>query len=309
LQKRLGYTNPAWRHQQEFYFIMTTPLPSSFIVAFQGIAGAYSHQVCRVLFPQAEILPCFSFEDAFNAVREERATHAVLPVENNTAGRVADMHTLLPQGGLFITAEHYEPIVHHLLTVPGTTLETIKDVHSHVQALTQCRGFLRQHQLTPVVHSDTAGAARDVAYWKNPRNAAIASRAAGEIYGLVPLAHNIADNVENVTRFLVLEPTLRVPIFEDTSTYKTTVFFTLRNGPAALYKALGGFATNGVNLSKIESYLLGGRFAAASFIVDANAHKDSLFFQQALEELSFYSEDVRVLGVYPIARCVISGRH
>ncbi|MFN5608171.1 MAG: prephenate dehydratase [Holosporales bacterium] len=278
---------------------MTTPLSSSFIVAFQGIAGAYSHQVCRVLFPEAEVLPCFSFEDAFNAVREGRASHAVLPVENNTAGRVADMHTLLPQGGLFITAEHYEPIVHHLLSVPGATLDSIKDVHSHIQALTQCRSFLRQHQLTPVVHSDTAGAARDVAYWKNPRNAAIASHAAGEIYGLVPLAKNIADIADNVTRFLVLEPALRMPMYEDTGAYKTTLFFILRDVPAALYKALGGFATNGINLSKIESYLRGGRFAAAAFIVDANAHKESMGFQQALEELHFYSEDIRILGVYP----------
>jgi len=268
-------------------------------IAFQGTEGAYSDLVCRRLYPDAAVLPCASFEDVFAAMQRGNASHAVIPLENSIAGRVADVHTLLPKSGLFITGEHYEKITHNLLVLPGTKTDAIKDVHSHVQALSQCRDYLRAQGFSPVVHSDTAGAARDVSYWKNPRNAAIASSLAAEIYGLEILQRDIADAAHNTTRFVVLERSARTPEYVSGQSYKTTLYFTLRNVPAALYKALGGFATNGINLCKIESYLSGGSFQAAEFFVEVEGHPETEAFRNALQELEFYSSALSILGVYP----------
>jgi prephenate dehydratase len=269
-------------------------------IAFQGIAGAYSDVVCHALFPGANTLPCVAFEDVFAAVTSREADRAVIPVENSVAGRVADVHHLLPKSGLFIEAEHFEKITHHLLAVPGASLETVQTVYSHVQGLSQCRTYLRDRGYTPAVHSDTAGAAREVALRKSPHDAAIASTLAASIYGLEILASDIADEAHNTTRFLVLGREAAVPNLPTTPAM-TTLYFTLRSVPAALYKALGGFATNGINLTKIESYMSGGAFHAAEFYVDCAAHAHSEAMQYALEELRFYSKDVRILGIYPQA--------
>lgn len=268
-------------------------------IAFQGMTGAYSDLVSRRLFPGAFTLPCASFEDAFQSVSSGNADRAVIPVENSVAGRVADVYHLLPDSGLWIVSEHFEPIRHQLLAPKGSTLAGLQEVYSHVQGLSQCGRFIRQHNLTPHVYYDTAGAAKDVAMWGKPDRAAIASSLAAEIYGLETLASDIADRHDNTTRFLVLqrervEPPLETPLL-------TTLVFVMRSVPAALYKALGGFATNGINLTKIESYTPGGDFRAVQFYVDAEGHPDSPAMQHALDELRFFCREVKVLGVYPAA--------
>lgn len=270
-------------------------------IAFQGVAGAYSDLVCKKLFPNAETLPCPAFEDVFAAVTEGVAAYAVTPVENSVAGRVADVHHLLPEAGLHIVQEHFEKITHHLLVIPGTTLEQVRSAFSHVQGVSQCRHYLRRHNITPVVHADTAGAARDVAYWNAPQNAAIASSLAAETYGLEILASDIADAAHNTTRFLVLAKQPKMPSLQADVKTITTLIFTARSVPAALYKALGGFATNGINLTKLESYMQNGDFRVAQFYVDAEGHPESTAMQHALEELHFYSTQVSILGVYPAA--------
>jgi prephenate dehydratase len=267
------------------------------IVAFQGVAGAYSDLVSRTLFPNAKTLPCAAFEDVFAAVTDGKADVAVIPVENSVAGRVADVYHLLPDAGLFIHAQHFQKITHCLLGVKGAGIADIKNVYSHVQGLSQCRGYLRNKKFMPVVHVDTAGAAKDVASWGDKTKAAIASSLAAEIYGLDILATDIADAAHNTTRFLVLGREMTVPV-DDGSDFVTTLVFEARSVPAALYKALGGFATNSVNLSKIESYLLDGNFNAVQFYVDVESHPERDAMRHALEELRFFSKDVRVLGVY-----------
>ncbi len=267
-------------------------------IAFQGIPGAYSEQVCRTTHPQAATLPCATFADVFSVVADGTADMAAVPVENSVAGRVADVYHLLPESGLYITAQHFEKITHCLLALPQATIDTIKYAYSHVQGLTQCRQYLRKRDLTPVLHADTAGAAQHVATLKNPENAAIASALAAEIYGLQILDRDIADAAHNTTRFLFLARQPATLVYQPDIACVTTLIFSLRNIPAALYKALGGFATNGINLSKIESYLSDGGFQAAQFYVDADAHADAPAMRLALEELHFYSTDVRILGTY-----------
>jgi prephenate dehydratase len=271
------------------------------IVAFQGVAGAYSDLVSRTLFPTAKTLPCAAFEDVFASVTSEKADVAVIPVENSVAGRVADVYHLLPDAGLFIHAQHFQKITHCLLGVKGARVEDITAVHSHVQGLSQCRTYLRDKGLTPIVHVDTAGAAKDVALWGDKTKGAIASSLAAEIYGLDILDSDIADAAHNTTRFLVLTRDKAIPV-DDGGDFITTLVFETRSVPAALYKALGGFATNGVNLSKIESYLLDGNFNAVQFYVDVESHPERDAMRHALEELRFFSKDVRVLGVYRKAR-------
>lgn len=266
-------------------------------IAFQGAFGANSDMACRAVFPGCETLPCFGFEDAFLAVREGNADLAMIPVENSVAGRVADVHHLLPQGGLHIIGEHYQPIQHHLLAVKGARLEDIKRVESHVQALAQCRKWLRDHGMTPVIHADTAGAAEEVSKRGDKTVAAIASDLAGKIYGLESLATNIADGPKNTTRFLVLSREAKEA--RPDSACVTTLVFRVRSVPAALYKALGGFATNGVNITKLESYLVDGSFTAAQFYVDVEGHPQSTPLRLALEELAFFAHEVKILGVYP----------
>ncbi len=269
------------------------------LIAFQGAPGAYSDLACRHVFPAMETLPCAQFEDAFAAVREGRAALGMIPIENSVAGRVADIHHLMPDSGLYIIGEHFEPVHHHLLALPGAKLQTIKTVRSHVHALGQTRNFLRRNRLTAVVAADTAGAAAELAERRDPTVAAIASELAGKIYGLESLAQNIEDAAHNTTRFMVMsrEEKWAPP----GGPVVTTFVFNVRNVPAALYKALGGFATNAVNMTKLESYMVGGNFTATQFYADVEAHPHDRPLQLALEELRFFSHEVKILGVYPAA--------
>ncbi len=269
------------------------------LIAFQGMLGAYSHLACRAMFPKMDVLPCAQFEDAFAAVETGRARYAMIPVDNSVAGRVADNHRLLPLSGLHIVGEHFERVNHHLLAVPGASLKTVKSVFSHVHALGQCRKFMRAKKLTPVIAADTAGAARDIAELNDPTVAAIASKLAGEIYGLKTLAANVEDAAHNTTRFLVMarEPEHVRP--KPGVNYVTTLVFRVRNVPAALYKALAGFATNGVNMTKLESYMVDGHFAATQFYADVDGHPKDRAMALALEELRFFSKEVKIFGAYP----------
>jgi prephenate dehydratase len=266
-------------------------------VAFQGVLGAYSDLACRVVYPDMVTLPCPSFEDAFAAAEEKRAELALIPIENSVAGRVAEIHQLLPHTGLHIVAEHFQRVNHHLLAPRGAPIDGLETVHSHVHALSQCRGLIRELGLTPVVHADTAGAAADVAARGDPSAAAIASALAGEIYGLGTLRSNIEDAEHNTTRFLVLA---REPIDPDPDRglVMTSFVFHVRNVPAAVYKALGGFATNGVNMTKLESYMIGGEFTSAQFYADVEGHPEQANLRLAFEELGFFSREVKILGVY-----------
>ncbi|MBR9972367.1 prephenate dehydratase [Magnetospirillum sulfuroxidans] len=276
---------------------MTKPTEANNSIAFQGLPGAYSHKACVAAFPAMGPLACPTFEDAFSAVREGRARYAMIPIDNTLAGRVADVHHLLPYSGLHIVGEHFERINHHLLAPRGATLESIKTVESHVHALGQCRNLIRRLGLTVIVGADTAGAAAELAKSGDLTKAAIASELAAEIYGLQSLQANIEDAEHNTTRFVVLAREAVEP--NPNQTNVTTFVFRVRNVPAALYKALGGFATNGVNITKLESYLVGGGFVAAQFYMDVEGHPAQRNLRLALEELEFFSHEVRILGVYP----------
>ncbi|MEX0759903.1 MAG: prephenate dehydratase [Tistlia sp.] len=267
-------------------------------IAFQGAPGAYSDMACRAAYPEWATLPCADFDSAFAAVREERAERAMIPIENSTAGRVAAIHHLLPGSGLHIVGEHFQKVEHQLLAPPGATLETIRTVHSHVEALGQVRDFLRSHGLRPKVHADTAGAAAEVAERGDPADAAVASALAGRLYGLQTLVPDIHDQQHNTTRFVIMA---REPIDHprDAGPTVTSFVFRVRSVPAALYKALGGFATNGVNITKLESYIVDGSFRVAQFYADIEGHPEERLVRLALEELAFFSREVRILGVYP----------
>ena len=269
------------------------------IIAFQGMPGAYSHLACKNAYPDMEALPCRTFEDAFQAVRDGKARLAMIPIENSVAGRVADIHHLLPDSGLHIIGEHFQRVNHHLLAVPGATLKDLKTVHSHVHALNQCRNLIRELGVTPVVHVDTAGAAWDIAELGDKTQAAIASSLAGEIYGLQSLKENIEDAEHNTTRFVVMSREARVPAAGSCPAI-TSFTFRVRNVPAALYKAMGGFATNGVNMTKLESYV-GPDFVAAQFFAEIEGHPEDEKVKFAFDDLAHYSEWVRILGTYPAA--------
>ena len=268
------------------------------VIAFQGEPGAYSDMACRAVFPDRVTLACPSFEDTFATVQDGRAGLAMIPIENSNAGRVADIHHLLPEGSLHIIGEHFQRVNHHLLAPKGASLETVRVVRSHIQALSQCRKFIRDHGLTPAVHADTAGAAAEVAELGDPTQAAIASALAGEIYGLQSLATDVEDTEHNTTRFLIMADE---PIDPDPAegAVVTTFVFKVRSVPASLYKALGGFATNGVNITKLESYIVDSGFTVAQFYADIEGHPDQVPVRLALEELGFFSREVKILGVYP----------
>lgn len=268
------------------------------IIAYQGEPGANSHIACQNVYPHWTPLPCATFEDALASVSEGRAQRAMIPIENSIAGRVADIHTLLPASGLFIVGEYFLPIRHQLLGLKGSSLQTIETVYSHVHALGQCRRVIRAHGLTPIVAADTAGSAREIAEWGDPTRASLASRLAAEIYGLEILLPDVEDEKHNMTRFVVLS---REPDWPTAGAGPcvTTFVFRVRNVPAALYKALGGFATNGVNMTKIESYMVGGAFSATQFLADVDGHPHDVGLTHAMEELAFFCEELRVLGVYP----------
>ncbi|MBX6321703.1 MAG: prephenate dehydratase [Rhodospirillaceae bacterium] len=266
-------------------------------VAFQGVPGAYSDLACRGALPRMTTLPCASFEDAFAAVRDGLAARAMIPIENSLAGRVADIHHLMPDSGLHIVGEHFQRVNHQLLAPRGATLEGLRTVESHIQALSQCRRLIRALGLKPVVRADTAGAAAEVAERGDPTVAAIASSLAAEIYGLDVLKSDIEDADHNTTRFIILSRTPERPAPD--GAIITTLVFRVRSVPAALYKALGGFATNGVNITKLESYIVDGAFTVAQFYADIEGHPDQHPVALALEELRFFSTEVKILGVYP----------
>ncbi|WP_370288895.1 prephenate dehydratase [Nocardioides sp.] len=266
-------------------------------IAYQGEPGANSHLVCKQHYPDAEAVPCASFEDVFAAVTSGDCDLAMIPIDNSIAGRVADIHHFLPHSGLHIIGEHFLRIAFDLMVIPGADASTIRTVHSHVHALGQCRKVIRELGLTPIISGDTAGAAREVAEAGDPTQAAIAPPLAADIYGLEILRRDVEDEDHNTTRFVVLSPDF-VAAAPDQGPVITTFVFNVRNLPAALYKALGGFATNGINMTKLESYMVGGEFTATQFLAEVDGHPDDPGLKRALEELTFFTTDIRILGVY-----------
>ncbi len=268
------------------------------VIAFQGAPGAYSEAACVARYPAMTTLPCKTFGETFAAVSEGRARLAMIPIENSAAGRVADIHQLLPQTDLHIVAEHFERVRHNLLACPGAAVAELATVHSHVHALSQCRKLIDRLGLRAVVHADTAGAAAEVAEAGDPRRAALASRLAAETYGLEIVEADVEDEAHNTTRFVVLasEPIDPGP---DAGPVITSFMFQCRNVPAALYKCLGGFATNGVNMIKLESYMVGGSFSATVFFAEVDGHPSDRALTHALAELDYFSREIRIMGVYP----------
>ena len=268
-------------------------------ISFQGEPGANSDTACRNVYPGMEPLPCPTFEDAFNAVETGKADLAMIPIENTIAGRVADIHHLLPESKLNIIGEYFLPIHFQLMVLPGVERKEIKSVHSHIHALGQCRKYIRKNGWKPMVAGDTAGAAKLVAEIRDRTMAALAPRLAASLYGLDVLEENVEDTDSNVTRFVVLTKSKQwVDRPSPDTRMMTTFIFRVRNVPAALYKAMGGFATNGVNMTKLESYQLGA-FTATLFYADIEGHPDDANVKLALEELRFFSKELRIVGVYP----------
>lgn len=270
-------------------------------IAYQGEPGANSHIACRNVYPRMEPLPCATFEDALAAVADGAAELAMIPIENSIAGRVADIHHLLPTAGLFIVGEYFLPIRFQLLGLKGARLADITDVYSHVHALGQCRKIIRKLGLVSHIAADTAGSAREVAEWRDKTKASLATQLAGEIYSLDILASDVEDEKHNTTRFIVLSkvPQRAAP---NNGACVTSFVFRVRNVPAALYKALGGFATNGVNMTKLESYMVEGEFTATQFLADVDGHPDEPALARALEELAFFCKELNIIGVYPAHR-------
>jgi prephenate dehydratase len=267
-------------------------------IAFQGEPGANSHLAARDAYPRMEALACATFEDTLAAVKSGKAKLAMIPIENSVAGRVADIHHLLPRSGLHVIAEHFERVRHQLLTLPGVKLPELRTVHSHIMALGQCRRVIRALKLKPVAEADTAGAARHLRESGDRSASVIASKLAAEIYGLKIAQAGIEDADHNTTRFVVLA-TKPKRVKRNDGPVITSFVFRVRNVPAALYKALGGFATNGVNMTKLESYQLEGSFNATMFYADIEGHPAERMVKLAMEELHFFSSEVTVLGTYP----------
>jgi len=266
-------------------------------VAFQGQFGAYSEMACKEVFPEMQTVPCENFEDAFDAVTNGTTKFAMIPIENSRAGRVADIHNLLKDSSLHIVKEYFYKVNHQLLGLEDAKIEDIVTVYSHNQALSQCRNFISKHELSPITMGDTAGAAAYIANNNDIKCAAIASSLAGKMHGLKTLSNNIQDSKNNITRFVVLSSESNDPNPND-GLILTSCIFSLRNIAASLYKALGGFATNRVNILKLESYMLGESFTSAQFYIDIEGHPENPSVQLALEELGFFSKEVRILGVY-----------
>jgi prephenate dehydratase len=268
------------------------------VISFQGERGANSEIACNEVYPDWQALPCPTFEDAFAALGDGTADLAMIPIENSIAGRVADIHHLLPSSGFHIIGEHFLPIHFHLMAPKGATLATLKTVQSHVMGLGQCRKILRKLKLTAEVAADTAGSARQVAEKGDITRAALAPKLAASVYGLDILAEDVQDEDHNTTRFVILAreakdaPANNGPVM-------TSFVFRVRNVPAALYKAMGGFATNGVNMVKLESYMVEGQFTATQFYADVEGHPDDAPLKRALEELEFFSKELTILGTYP----------
>ena len=268
------------------------------IIAYQGEPGANSHIACKDVYPDGRPLPCATFEDALASIADGKADLGMIPIENSIAGRVADIHHFLPGSGLHIVGEYFLPIAFQLMAPRGARLDGLRSVYSHIHALGQCRKIIRSLGVTPVTAADTAGSARMVAEWQDATRAALAPALAAEIYGLDILARDVEDEKHNTTRFVVLSKAPDWPTSRS-APLVTTFVFRVRNVPAALYKALGGFATNGVNMTKLESYMVEGEFAATQFLADVDGHPHDPPLRRALEELEFFSREVRILGVYP----------
>ncbi|MBX9933933.1 MAG: prephenate dehydratase [Methylobacterium sp.] len=266
-------------------------------ISYQGEPGANSHIICSQAYPDWTPLPCATFEDAFAAVTEGRAARAMIPIENSIAGRVADIHHLIPTSPLHIIAEHFLPIHFQLMVLPGTPIDALRSVHSHIHALGQCRRLIRRLGLKAVVAGDTAGAAREVMEARDQSRAALAPALAAEVYGLDILERDVEDESHNTTRFVVFSPEPMVPV--DDGPAVTSFVFRVRNIPAALYKALGGFATNGVNMSKLESYMVEGQFSATQFYAEVDGRPDDPGLARALDELDYFSRELRIIGTYP----------
>lgn len=268
-------------------------------ISFQGDFGANSDMACRDMFPSMEPLPCPTFEDAFTALENGDVDLAMIPIENTLAGRVADIHYLLPLSRLHIVGEYFMPIRFQLMVLPGVKQDEIRTVHSHIHALGQCRKIIRSNGWKAVVAGDTAGAAKLVSEKGDRSMAALAPKLAASLYGLDILAENVEDSENNITRFVVLSrDEVNLKREDEDETFITTFVFNVRNIPAALYKAMGGFATNGINMTKLESYQIGGKFVATQFYADIEGHPEDAPVKRALEELRYFSEKVRILGVY-----------
>ena len=285
-----------------------SPKPDAAKIAYQGEPGANSHIACSEIFPEMTPLPCPAFEDALAAVKTGEARLAMIPIENSIAGRVADIHHMLPASGLHIIGEHFLPIRFQLMAIKGAKLSGITDVFSHVHAIGQCRKIIRKLGLRPHVAGDTAGAARQVSEWRDPSKAAFAPKLAAVVYDLDILAADVEDEKHNTTRFVILSKTA-TPSMPGPEKMLTTFVFDVRNIPAALYKALGGFATNGVNMTKLESYMVDGSFNATMFLADVEGHPSDPPVARALEELEYFSTELRILGVYAASplRAAING--
>ena len=266
-------------------------------IAYQGEPGANSHIACADAYPDHEPLPCATFEDCFSTVEGNEAALAMIPLENSIAGRVADIHALLPHSELSIVSEYFLPIRFHLMALPSASIATIKTVESHVMGLSQCRKVIKEMKLRAVVATDTAGAARTVSESKDATRAALAPALAAEIYKLKVLREDCQDAAHNTTRFIILSKNAQRP--QAGGCNITSFIFRVKNIPAALYKALGSFASNGINMTKLESYMLGGAFSATMFYVDVEGHPDDADLSRALAELQFFTDEFRILGVYP----------
>jgi len=278
-------------------------------IAYQGYAGAYSHLSCTKAFPKMRAHACDSFAQAMFMVERGEAQLAMIPIENSTAGRVEEIYRLMPKTHLHIIQEHFEPVNHCLLAIPGTHLEQIKTVSSHPQALAQCNSAIEDLNLQQIAHLDTAGSAEELATTKSTTHAAIASKLAAQLYGLQILKENFQDISGNTTRFIILAKDKNIPQYQSDTTFITTIMFTVRNIPSALFKAMGGFATNGINMVKLESYMASDSMSATSFHLDVIGHPDQQQMQLALQELAFFSKEMRVIGTYEGHAFRFNGTH
>tara|TARA_B100001029_G_C15018647_1_gene429057 strand:- start:86 stop:928 length:843 start_codon:yes stop_codon:yes gene_type:complete len=267
-------------------------------IAFQGELGAYSHIACKELFKDAEIKTCSTFEETFKIAFEDESYKIVIPLENSLAGRVADIHYLLPKYRLQIHGEHFQKVEHNLITKPDAELQDIKFVRSHAQAIGQCQKIIMENKYKTIISADTAGSAKELAEAKDKSVAAIASKLSAEIYKLKILKENIEDEKGNVTRFLIMGKKVEQPDFKKDKKYITTCIFRLKSKPSALYKSLGGFATNQINMTKLESFSVKNTFAQTNFYLDFEGHLDDKLVQNAMEELGFHTETLDILGVY-----------
>ena len=272
------------------------------IIAYQGVEGAYSHLACKKAFPSSITIACNSFNDAMKLVESGTANLAMIPVENSTAGRVEEIYRLIPKLSLYIVQEHFEPVNHCLLGIKGSNKKNIKYVSSHPQALAQCYTNITNLNLEALAKFDTAGSAKEISEKNDPIYGAIASKLAAKLYNLEILDDKFGDLVGNITRFIILSKDIQTPKYEKNEEYITSLVFQVRDIPAALYKALGGFATNGVNLLKLESYSLPGSLRVSQFHIDINAHPDEKSLKLALEELTFFAKDIKYLGIYKMGK-------